>query len=257
MGEKSKMRRETIQQQVCKAFTDRKTGVRTIAYDPKTRRYRVVGKGKEQVEPELAPSNPYAVMVGAEAERLWAEARGEAPFFDLPVEDVFSQVAVGFGAERFAPITEAILRRRALSLGYLPKTGKTFFATFSPHTIVKTAFRVHVRGYAQWADGKDNAFIDVVPGRILEARIDELARYVGPTDDTTWHERIPLRAELRTGLPQPIKELMRREYNFSGTGFDIPEVRRAMLKYVVDTLELRRLRDYPGPIWTCKEFSPL
>lgn len=196
----------------------------------------------------FAPHAPYAVVAGAEGERLWAQARGEAPFFDLPVEDVLSQVAFTFPPERFQPFVEAILRRQAVSLHYLAKTG-SMFASFSPHTIVKTAFRVHIRGHALWQDGY-SMFIDIVPGRVLEAEANPQANYIGMQNDNDWNEFVDIDVRLCPDVPENIVEAVKKEHAVAVDHFVIEGVRRAMIEYVREALEARRVRNYAGSIWT-------
>src|SRR5262245_48320792 len=203
MAHKAKLRRETILRDVCLVFTGRHVGKKAINYDPRAHLYRCTQAALFS-DMRLAPRTPYAVLVGAESERLWAQARGEVPFFDLPVEDVLSQVAFTFPHERFQPFVEAILRRHAVSLHYRAKTGN-MHALFSPHTIVKTSFRVHIRGHALWQDGY-SMFIDIVPGRVLEAEIDSQANYIGMQNDQAWNEFVDMDVRLCQDVPENIVE---------------------------------------------------
>ncbi len=253
IAEKTGLKRETVQRQICDPVINRPRHPGGLSYNRHAHRY-VFPEDATTKALRLSPRNARAVVAGAEAERLWAEARGGEPFFDLPVEDALAPVAFGFHEERFQPFVAGILRRKAIALDYLSKTGP-MFATFSPHTVVRTSYRVHVRGYAYWRDGMDNRFIDIIPGRVMEAKVDPRADYVGVRNDAAWQERVGLRVTLRPEIPAAIRDAMEREYGAFRGEFVIEGVRRAMADYVTEALESRRVRGYEGGLWTVRQID--
>ena len=102
--------------------------------------------------------------------RAFDEPRFACPVFDMsayghvPDPDIF----------RF--LLAACVRKRPVDVTYRSKT-RTFITRFSPHTLVRTAHRMHFRGYSIIGDGRPGFYWDL---RCPHARVVKLE---APRDD--------------------------------------------------------------------------
>ncbi len=239
------MARETVQRSVISTYKREFPGA--ITYNKAKRRTAWV----ESAAPRFCPSDPSAVAAIVQADAVFALSSGANPLFDAPIEDVglVADFLVEPDVEAFRVLFSALMQRTAVQVDYLAKSGPLSM-TFSPHTLVRTSFRLHFRGYCDTAEGRPGIYIDVVPDRVLRAVWLDKASYVDANADTAWCQKVRIVATLCEELPDSIAAALRREHGIShGDRRKTKYVRAAVAPYVAEAFETRRVHGWDGPIW--------
>jgi hypothetical protein len=116
---------------------------------------------------------------------------------------------------------------------------------FSPHTLVRTSFRLHFRGFADMADGRPGIYIDIIPDRVLRAGWLDSPSYVGASNDSDWHRKVRVVAYLREELPEKIATAMRHEHGIAhGSCLQTRPLRAAVATYVAGAFSFRQQPAY-------------
>jgi hypothetical protein len=159
----------------------------------------------------------------------------------LNFEDISSIVTDLGDNEHFRTLLSAMSSKRPIGLTYRSKKKEISGFSFSPHSVVKTSFRTHFRGYARYEDGTGK-YIDLVPGRIVDAMgID--ADYVGPARDSEWNTTVAVTIEPARG-PDAVVKALEQEL---GTFPVVIKARQATARYVCETMRARTsLLETPG-----------
>jgi hypothetical protein len=168
----------------------------------------------------------------------------------VPVESVAVPQGLGGQEDRLKEITRAIAHGNALSVDYAAKT-RRIAMTFSPHTIVRTPDRIHVRGHASEDATEPGYFMDLVPARMLDASNLGHDNYVGDADDVDWHRHESLTVRLRSDLPEPLRDALLQEHG--GDTIKIHRVRKALHRYYRIAFESRRVENVDGPLWIVED----
>jgi hypothetical protein len=239
------LRRETVQREVISPYKEQFGGV--LQYDKSLRKIRLA----EGAALKFCPSDPAAIAAIAGAEGIIGEYSGSVSPFLVLVEDVglVSDLCVEPEIEAFRCLFAALMRRKAVQLDYLAKTGRLSFS-FSPHTLVRTSFRLHFRGYCDTRDGRPGIYIDIIPDRVLRAH--ELGRegYVDAAADADWHKKVRVAAYLRDDIPESVLAALRQEYRVATSDhWKTRPVRAAVAPYIAEAFEARRVHGWNGPIW--------
>jgi hypothetical protein len=190
------------------------------------------------------------VTTVAAAEAVIASSSGTLPLFDVPVEDVglAADVLVEADPVAFQSLFSALMRRAAVQLDYVAKSGRLSM-TFSPHSLVRSSFRLHFRGFGQTTDGRPGIYIDIVPDRVLRADWLGGGSYVGASGDADWHKKVRIVASLRDDVPGTIAAALRQEHGMIDGYLQTKPVRAAVAIYVAEAFEARRVHGWEGPIW--------
>lgn len=243
------MTREAVQRTVIGPYKKQFPG--TIDYD----RGRHRTKWLDSAALKVCPGDPAAVAAIAQSEALFARFADVIPLCDAPVEDVglvtnlLLPPEVEPDVEGFRALFAALVRRGAVQLDYLAKSGRLSM-TFSPHSLVRTSFRLHFRGYCDMNDGRPGIYIDAIPDRVLHAFPPESAAYVSGDGDAEWRRKVRVIARLDNALPDRIVAALRREYCLpDGHAWRTRPVRAAVAPYVMDAFEARRVHGWDGPVW--------
>lgn len=194
--------------------------------------------------------SPYRVLDAVNftsAMQAFAAASGEACRLAVPIEDLVSPLDIEAEVEQFRKLYAAIARKRVVRMDYAAKTGQLQLV-FSPHTIVRTPMRTHVRGHSVRLVGHESRYIDVIPGRIVSAGFGESDEYVGDSGDSEWHTFTSIAVELNPRLPRSVAESVMLEHQCEKT-LRLRRIRRAVAQYLIDWLEGRRLRGVAEPVW--------
>lgn len=242
--------RETVQRKIIGPYRKRYPGA--LEHDRHKRRTRL-RRGEDL---RFCPSLPSDIVTLAQAERIKAEYGVIASLPEVPVEDlgVVSDLLRTDGcddleADPFRCLFAGLVRRRAVGLDYSAKTGLSSFS-FSPHVIVRSSFRRHFRGFADWRDGKPGRYIDVIAERVDHAALLDNETYTGEEGDIDWNTKVCVIAELRDDLPPLVREALQKEFNLQQQKRQTTRpVRLALAEYVKQTLEARRVRGWDGPVW--------
>ena len=149
--------------------------------------------------------------------------------------------------ETFRVLLAACSRRTPVQITYQART-RNFAVVFSPHTLVRTAFRLHFRGYSVFDDVGRGYYWDLVPSRVLSVAPIE-ADYIDESDDEEWHRQVMLHLILHDRVPPQISAAIRQEHDIPNNRLDIGPVPQALLHYVRDEYLGRRYEGYEGPIW--------
>lgn len=185
--------------------------------------------------------------------QAFAQAAGEESPLGVPVEDVANPLDVDNDVERFRALYAALARKHSIYIDYAAKRGRLQLI-FSPHAIVRTAARIHVRGHSVRLGKYGSRYIDIVPGRIISMRPGLDEDYVGVKGDIEWRTRVSIVAELNPHLSKTARASVMQEHQ-CGTELRIEGIRQAVAEYVVDWLKGRRLRKISEPIWTKVEIE--
>jgi len=200
---------------------------------------------------KLAPSRVSDALNLLSAMQSFARAEGYlAPSIDgwVEVEDLLQPLENERETEAFRAIYAAASAQRALILTYRAKSSE-FIMQFSPHAVVRTHVRPHFRGYARYAAGSNNSFIDLVPGRVVQIHSAPPGEYVGNGEDGDWHRRVTIVAKQNGDLPSTVAASLRQEF---GTEYQltIPDVRLATAPYLQQWLKTRRVQGLSVPLWS-------
>lgn len=163
------------------------------------------------------------------------------PMFLMPNVTRWLEEALGGRFEAVTPIrrmeprpdvlqavVRALVARRSLWLEYRPRRGEKGVRIVSPHTMVHTAGRLHLRGW----DHARNEPRDFVLVRMLAAGVSEGSpAYVGPEYDRDWAEHVILEIRPRDG--EDVSALQ-TDYSLDEFGVATRRVRRAHMRYLID-----------------------
>jgi hypothetical protein len=182
-----------------------------------------------------------------------AKSRKAGTPFSVEVIDVSALIPHPVLSDTFRAVLAGIVRHKSLSIVYQSKR-RISTLSFSPHTIIWTSGRHHVRGYAAFSD-EGQLFLDLVLARILESSVGSQDHYVGPEQDDAWQRRRDLTFELVADLETVEREAVRRDYGlFEGRdALIVRNVRDALAPYVIREVTGRRVEGHKGPVWSLKD----
>ena len=141
-------------------------------------------------------------------------------------------------------LIKACLERKAITLIYLSKRHKEEMV-FSPSALVRSRGRYHFRGYRSnaqdlFANPLEDRYVDIVPGRALEAWFDPESQFIDLANDKDWYEFEEQYFFLSEKLTEEETLCYEHEYGISETGFLKIQQRRALIPYIRQEL-LERL----------------
>ncbi|MEQ1662639.1 MAG: WYL domain-containing protein [Thiobacillus sp.] len=141
-----------------------------------------------------------------------------------------------------AHITRAIYGRRQLRVHYRSLSGRDPAPArlIEPHTLVNTGLRWHVRAYSH--DTFD--FRDFVLSRFEAAECQEMLAESGLPYDDDWVETVALRLAPHVGLDAARQANLRLDYGAGSEGVIDLQVRRALLGYVLQQLNVDTTTDH-------------
>jgi hypothetical protein len=148
----------------------------------------------------------------------------------------------------FRFLLAACVRKRPVDVTYRSKT-RTFITRFSPHTLVRTAHRMHFRGYSIIGDGRPGFYWDLVPARALSVTEAPRDDYVDLSGDIEWYEYASASLVLSDGLPEELRNAVRREHGLDGAVLTLGPMPRALLRYAIGTHTDRRYDGWQAAVW--------
>ena len=237
LAERLGVRREHLQRTLIPEYRSRHPGALQ-------RQGRAYAESPEGVAPLLIPENPAELfnLLSAEdgiLDRCEARGLGGTPNPDYRAArtaDVVALTSSRPDADKFRRLYMACARRQCLILSYMSRGGVIELA-FSPHTLVRTAWRLHFRGHARTEHfNGGERYIDLVPSRVL-AVLSAGDGYVSDKGDRQWHAREDLTFVLSDELPADIRRQAFQEY--MSDRITIPEVRCALANYVRRAMKWR------------------
>lgn len=238
------MRREHVQRTIILDYRARNPGaLRREGY-----RYALPA---EDVDPLLAPRDAAEVFNLLSAEdgirtRSIAAGLPSPDHQTVRTEDVVALTTSRPDTRAFRALSMACAGRKSVTMSYLTRSGPAELK-FSPHTLVRTAWRLHFRGHAAGESfGGNEGFGDFVPSRVLEIFSIE-NDFVADTEDQSWHAREDLLFRLSPDLPDEVRTQAYQEY-MSDT-ITIPQVRLAIAGYVRRAMTWRVFRDEMYLTW--------
>jgi hypothetical protein len=217
-------------------------GRTTVRYDAKEKRWIAPDWQEEGLLGPEASRDAVAILAAASA---WAPEG--LPGLTCPIVDT-NRFRRDPPPETFRVLLAACTRRRPVHVAYRART-REFAVTFSPHTLVRTAYRLHFRGYSLFEDVGRGHYWDLVPSRVLSAEPDLAADYVDASGDDEWHRRVMLHLVLHDHVPPPIAEAIRREHDMLTNCLHIGPLPQALLHYVRAEYVGRRYEGYEGKVW--------
>ena len=146
------------------------------------------------------------------------------------------------GPQVLAQITRAIHSRRRLRVSYRSLSSSEHDAPrlLEPHTLVDTGLRWHVRAYSE----ERCDFRDFVLSRIVDAQcLDDAAQSSEQYDDD-WVEQANLRLAPHRGLDAARRASLLLDYGASSSGVIEISVRRALLGYLLQRLNIDSTPDH-------------
>jgi hypothetical protein len=135
-----------------------------------------------------------------------------------------------------------------VQVAYRART-RDFVVTFSPHVLVRSAHRLHFRGYSLFEDVGCGHYWDLVPSRVLSAEQDNATDYVDASGDEAWHRQVMLHLMLHAHVPLSIRAAIRREHDMAADRLDIGPLPHALLHYVRAEYVGRRYEGYDAEVW--------
>lgn len=240
---------------------------RTLIPDYKSRHPRALQrKGRTYTEPPegvvplLIPEDPAELfnLLSAEdrvRDRCSNNKLGGAHTMDqrgIRTADVVTLTSSRPDTEKFRRLCMASAEKKCLVLSYMSRYG-AIELKFSPHTLVRTAWRLHFRGHARGDQLQSGEmFIDLVPSRVL-AVLSVGPGYVSDKGDVDWHARENLTFVLSDELPEEIRRQALQE--FLSDEVTVPDVRRALGNYVRRAMKWRVFWDDVHLTWKEHEGS--
>ncbi len=183
---------------------------------------------------KYGPQKPSHALSAVTWDMTMNECAGLERQIPLEFEDLSSIVTDLGDNEHFRTLLSAMASKKPLGLTYRSKKREIGGFTFSPHSVVKTSFRTHFRGYAKYEDGTGR-YVDLIPGRIIDASYIDDSDYVGPAQDTEWNTDVIVTAEPASGTSSAIKAL---EQELGEFPLRI-KTRQATARYVCETMKAR------------------
>ena len=167
------------------------------------------------------------------------------------------EVRLSSGSERFpaAMLLRAASGGCCVSGSYLFKNHGVKSVVFSPHALVRTPRRLHVRGYVavrEHGKEEDWGYRDLVAGRFLDVEImSDGAGYRDAEGDADWHKMVEVRASLNRSLPRNTFLALQQEFGLAeGDGSQIVVMaRRALVHYYRHHVFDRTVGDTRMPVW--------
>jgi hypothetical protein len=249
-------RRETGQARI-RAFA--REFPKTILYDRYSHRVNYLGDAESL---RFCPSDADRLLSWLIGEQIAASASGADSSdtknrkagtpFSVELIDVSALVPHPVSSETLRAVLAGVIRKKSLSIVYQSKR-RISTLRFSPHTIVWTSGRHHVRGYAAFSD--EVRFADLVLARVLESSVGGSDDYVGREQDDAWQRRCDLTFQLVADLETVEREAVRRDYGlFEGRdALIVRNVRDALAPYVIREVTGRRVEGHKGPVWSLKD----
>lgn len=149
-------------------------------------------------------------------------------------------------ARMTAALLEAISLRREMHVEYMGKY-RTVSGHFSPHRLVRTPFRVHVRGAFVYDGSANVTYRDFVLTRFMEVRPGRPRAYVGERDDRAWHEF----EEVILELSNPVEPHMSATIRFEASGDTVRfKTRKALRRYAIQCWTQRAYGDMSESFWS-------
>ncbi len=141
-----------------------------------------------------------------------------------------------------AQITRAIRGQRKLRADYRSLSDRDAPAEriLEPHTLVDAGLRWHVRAYSEaTCDFRDFVLSRIVEAECLDTRAESSVQY-----DDDWVETVNLRLAPHAGLDQAKRASLLLDYGAAGEGVIQVNVRRALLGYVLQRLNIDTTPDH-------------
>jgi hypothetical protein len=219
-----------------------RSGRATVRYDDAMKRWISADELGEGLLGPRAARDAVAILAAAAA---W-DPKG-LPGLTCPIIDT-NRFRADPPPETFRVLLGACARRRAVHITYRART-RDFTAIFSPHTLVRTAHRVHFRGYSLFEEVGRGHYWDLVSSRVLSAEPATAADYVDASGDDEWHRQVMLHLTLHEQVPPSVGAALRREHDMLADRLDIGPLPQALLHYVRDEYLGRRYEGYEGQVW--------
>lgn len=236
--------REHFQSHVVTPY--KKAHPETLGYDKDARRTRFLGDAWSL---KWSPSGSIEAFSQFYARQAEAEAMGVTIDFHIPVVDILDVTNQNRDfSDLLRLTTEAIYRRQALRIDYHTKKG-LMQRFFSPHTLVRTAFRLHARGAIAELEGTRYKFVDLIPARIERAEIDVEQPYLDRNLDSVWNEKVIVSLKLNPMLPKSVYLSVAQEAMVGVDGTVKIMTNAALSRYVRDDMLARKVWNVDEPIW--------
>jgi len=149
------------------------------------------------------------------------------------------------GHHILAQITRAIHGRRKLQIRYRSLSRRdspddSSFRLLEPHTLVDTGTRWHVRAYhAESCDFRDFVLSRISHAECLESAAESSVQY-----DEDWTETVSLKLAPHSGLDELKRDSLLLDYGVASEGVIEVEVRRALLGYVLQRMNVDTTPDH-------------
>lgn len=162
------------------------------------------------------------------------------------VEDLVALRPETAHSQRIArTLGNAAAQKRVVQGVYVSKQGSAG-VEFSPHTLVRTAHRVHWRGHAVFDDntgisGKTGDYVDLVPERFQSCSMIPTGKgegYVPKDKDHDWNQMVNVCAHLNPGIPPDSRDAILEETDDPEGRLVVP-TRKALARYVALWMESR------------------
>ncbi len=114
--------------------------------------------------------------------------------------------------------------------------------TLSPHTLVYSGFRWHVRAFSDYHD----EYRDFVLARMRSATRLHDRVGVSQTGDLDWFKEVPLLVGVHPALPAAQQEVIAADYGMEKGRIRYP-VRKAMVPYFLRLMQIDPAREHPDP----------
>ncbi|WP_138472167.1 MULTISPECIES: hypothetical protein [Rhodobacterales] len=159
---------------------------------------------------------------------------------------------------RTAKLLRALSQKSAVRGTYIFKDYGAKDILFSPHSLVQSPRRPHLRGHLQIYEKNSLSLVgfrDIVPSRFLsdELTLDHDA-FISDSGDTEWHEFVTVRARLNPTLPRDFTRSRSLELGHDPedgtTDFVLSKrIRKALLYYFEKDIFSETLGHDSTPVW--------
>ena len=195
--------------------------------------------GFQEVFADLSPARVLPMMASNQA--VAGGPYGDEAIYGIPLEELPLPARLP-EKQVLAQITRAIRGQNKLQVSYRSLTNRDSSQQriLEPHSLVNTGLRWHVRAYSE----QTYDFRDFVLSRFIEAEcLDELAESNQQYDDD-WVETLELRLSPHPKLEPDKQQSLLLDFGASNTGEIAIQVRRALIGYVLQRLEVDTSKDH-------------
>jgi hypothetical protein len=115
--------------------------------------------------------------------------------------------------------------------------------------IVRTAQRIHIRGFSTFPPNEKPAFWDLLPTRVISVERAPKGDYVDSRHDAEWKNLTEVRLLLHPDVPQAMREAIRQEHGMINDSLVLGPMPQPIAPYIIAEYTHRRYEGHDAQVW--------